>query len=315
MKLLRPILMFCILLFFSCMPEKQSSAVPVYIQDYHTGSFYWLARHLSWNKKYRLILFDAHSDAYAVYRSEELKQDLKRAVKQRRTEALLDTLRRHNIIQCYNWLEPLLPEPIKEVIWVPPTHVDKKKEIELRAQIRRELCGRDPEAPAGSCALAGVFSIMDFEKLLSAEQDTNHCVVSIDLDYFYCMTEAQAAKQLDRILNFVFNIPGLAVVTVAISNIYLKHAAQGHRLLFLLLRALVEKRGMTVFFEPFIDDGEDLSREAREFLRRGETLPAYDIETAPDYLRRLLFAHRDRIIVDQAGGRWRRLLERWKTNN
>ncbi len=309
MKFFRAGLLPCIIIFFTCAPSNQSSHVPVYIQDYHTGSFYWLARHLDWYKEYRLILFDAHSDAFAVYHSQTLKQDLRHAVEQGRLNELLEALRSHNIIQCYNWLEPLLPRPINSVIWVPPTYVDAEAEKRFRAQVKRELCARDPSCPAGACPLGNIFSIMDFEKLLSTNQTDTPCVVSIDLDYFACMTAERAEKKLEQVLDFVFRLPGLTAVTVAVSNIYLKDAAQGHLLLFFLLCSLVEKRSLTVFFEPFMDNGKDLSREAREFLQRGEVLPAYDIETAPDFLRRFFTRHRESIIVNHENRRWRELLD------
>ncbi len=295
----------CILIFYSCSPDFEKQQTPIYIEDYHTGSFYRLAEHLDWNEEYNLILFDAHSDAFAVFQSRGLRQELAVARNQSK-------MKEHNIIQCYNWLEPLMPIPISQVIWIFPRHVDTELEAFLRAQVKRELCAGSHTEANASCELERLFTITDFENLLSTKHADRACVVSIDLDYFANINVEVIEKKLHSVLDFTFALPRLKAVTVAISNIYLKDNTQGHRLLFLLLQYIVETKKMPVFFEPFILYGEDRSREARAFVEQGRTLPAYDIAQAPEYLEVFICRYQAYVSVNQEPGRWYKLLSDWQ---
>ena len=44
--------------------------VPIYIEDNHAGSFYWLAEQLDLEEAYTLLHFDAHSDASGIFDSD-----------------------------------------------------------------------------------------------------------------------------------------------------------------------------------------------------------------------------------------------------
>jgi len=52
--------------------------LPIYIEDNHAGSFYWLAEHLDLDEEYTLIHFDAHSDASAIFDSDKIRERLRR---------------------------------------------------------------------------------------------------------------------------------------------------------------------------------------------------------------------------------------------
>jgi len=52
--------------------------LPVYIEDNHAGSFYWLAEHLDLDEQYTLIHFDAHSDASQIFDSDKIRERLRR---------------------------------------------------------------------------------------------------------------------------------------------------------------------------------------------------------------------------------------------
>jgi hypothetical protein len=308
-------ILFCFLLFTSCPVDTAGREIPIYIEDYHTGSFYWLAENLDWGKEYELILFDAHSDARCVFKSRLLRQDLIKALKQGKIKEFLAALRDHNIIQGYNWLEPLMPVPVSRVTWIFPWPVNQGKKAALLEKVKKVLCPPQEQADQEPCPLADSYTVTDFESLSSSYNPGKPCVVSIDLDYFANLNEDAAEKRLKAVLDFSLKIAGLKAVTVAVSNIYLKNEAQGHRLLFFLLQYLLADNERRVFFEPFAKYGRDLSLEAQEFTRQGRELPVYDIEQAPDYLRKLVCAHRERIVVRQDCERWQALLSRWQNND
>src|SRR6202035_6124955 len=92
--------------------------LPIYIEDSHAGSFYWLAEHLDLDEECTLIHFDAHSDASAIFDSDKLRERLRRVASVEERRQLLERWREAGVIQCFNWIEPLMPAPISRVIWV-----------------------------------------------------------------------------------------------------------------------------------------------------------------------------------------------------
>jgi hypothetical protein len=102
-----------------------SAAVPIYIEDSHAGSFYWLAEHLDLEEECTLIHFDAHSDASAIFDSDEVRNRLRRVASPEERRELLERWRQVGAIQCFNWIEPLMPEPITNLIWVRGEKVKK----------------------------------------------------------------------------------------------------------------------------------------------------------------------------------------------
>ncbi len=99
--------------------------LPVYIEDSHAGSFYWLAEHLDLDEEYTLIHFDAHSDASGIFDSDQLRERLRRVGSLEERRNVLDQWRKTGAIQCYNWIEPLMPAPISRMIWVPGPTLSK----------------------------------------------------------------------------------------------------------------------------------------------------------------------------------------------
>ncbi len=59
-------------------PRLQRQIVlPVYIEDNHAGTFYWLAQNIDLDQSYTLILFDAHSDASGIFDSDKIRDALR----------------------------------------------------------------------------------------------------------------------------------------------------------------------------------------------------------------------------------------------
>src|SRR5205814_4277848 len=52
--------------------------LPIYIEDNHAGSFYWLAEHLDVDEEYTLIHFDVHSDASAIFDLDTIRERILR---------------------------------------------------------------------------------------------------------------------------------------------------------------------------------------------------------------------------------------------
>src|SRR5215813_7766736 len=96
-----------------------AKVLPVYIEDNHAGTFYWLAQNVDLDQPCTLILFDAHSDASGIFDSDRIRDAVRKVVSPQDREALLDRWRSEGAVQCFNWVEPLMPAPVARVIWVP----------------------------------------------------------------------------------------------------------------------------------------------------------------------------------------------------
>src|SRR5437870_7429568 len=110
-----------------------ASVLPVYIEDNHAGTFYWLAQNIDLEQSYTLILFDAHSDASGIFDSDKIRDALRNVASSEARQELLDRWRSKGTVQCFNWIEPLMPAPIKKVIWVPgeklaPAEIGKRSQ-------------------------------------------------------------------------------------------------------------------------------------------------------------------------------------------
>jgi hypothetical protein len=95
------------------------SILPIYIEDNHAGTFYWLAQHVDLDQPCTLILFDAHSDASGIFDSDKIRAALRNVSSGQDRQTLLDRWRAKGAVQCFNWIEPLMPAPIAKVIWMP----------------------------------------------------------------------------------------------------------------------------------------------------------------------------------------------------
>src|SRR6266436_8863857 len=96
-----------------------ASILPIYIEDNHAGTFYWLAQNINLDEPCTLILFDAHSDASGIFDSDRIRGALRNVASVQERQTLLDRWRGKGAVQCFNWIEPLMPAPIEKVIWVP----------------------------------------------------------------------------------------------------------------------------------------------------------------------------------------------------
>src|SRR5262249_60140855 len=106
-----------------------ASGLPIYIEDNHAGTFYWLAQNIDLDQSYTLILFDAHSDASGIFDSDKIRDALRNVGSTEARRTLLDRWRGNGTVQCFNWIEPLMPAPMAKVIWVP---AEKLSESQIR---------------------------------------------------------------------------------------------------------------------------------------------------------------------------------------
>src|SRR5207245_4593948 len=231
------VLGLCIATLLVVPPAASAAAnvLPMYIEDNHAGTFYWLAQTIDLDQPCTLILFDAHSDASGIFDSDKIRSALRNVASVEVRQKLLGRWRNEGAVQCFNWIEPLMPAPIAKVIWVP---AEKVAPAEIRKQTEEAtalLNGHLEAAPRKSGSLRESYTVTDFENLETHIDPTRPLIVTIDLDYFAGLPAAQQEKAFARIWNFVIERPNLRAITFAISRPYLKTEEEAYRLLKLAL--------------------------------------------------------------------------------
>jgi hypothetical protein len=285
--------------------------VPIYIEDSHAGSFYWLAEHLDLDQEYALVHFDAHSDASGIYDSDTVRERLRRVASVEERRELLERWREKGAIQCFNWIEPLMPAPITRVIWVRDRVVAKERRRALREKAGAQFDGHLEAAPRVTGPFRDRLRVVGLDQLRTELGETQPVVITIDLDYFADTPANRRAGEFERVWKFVTGCRNLRAVTIALSRPYLKNDKQANDLLRLALAASLSLPTAAVQFEPFAKVGNDRSLRARELRKRHEELPALNLANASEELRALLLANRDRISVRTDPTAWEKQLAQW----
>jgi cell wall-associated NlpC family hydrolase len=289
-----------------------ANVLPIYIEDNHAGSFYWLAQHIDLDQACTLVLFDAHSDASGIFDSDKIREALRKVASVEDRQTLLDRWRSHGTVQCFNWIEPLMPTPIEKVIWVPAEKLSPSQVREHRQKATALLDGHLEAAPRKSGSFRDAYVVSDFENLEKEIDRTQRLIVTIDLDYFAGLASAEQEQAFARIWNFVIERPNLCAITFAISRPYLKSEDDADRLLKLALTSALSLPTAQIEFEPFQTVANDHSNLAKKLMAKGEKLPVFDVAQSPQDLRARILSARERIDVRQDSPRWQQLLRTWE---
>src|SRR6476659_4733261 len=294
----------------SALPGR-AKALPIYIEDNHAGTFYWLAKNIDLDQSYTLVLFDAHSDASGIFDSDKIRNALRDVASNAARQELLDRWRSKGSVQCFNWIEPLMPVPIEKVIWVPAEKLSASQISEHRQKATALLDGHLEAAPRKSGSLQEAYIVSDFEHLKKEIDPNQRLIVTIDLDYFAGLAAAEREQAFARIWNFVIEEPNLHAITFAISRPYLKSEDDADRLLKLALTSAVSLPTAQIEFEPFLSVANDHSNLAKKLMVKGEKPPAFDFAQITQELRARILSEREGINVLHDSARWQQLLRNW----
>jgi hypothetical protein len=288
-----------------------AKVLPIYIEDNHAGTFYWLAQNLDLDQPCTLILFDAHSDASGIFDSDKIRNALRNVASSQDRQTHLDRWRSHGTVQCFNWIEPLMPAPIARVIWVPAAKLSTSEVHKRTQEATALLDGHLEAAPRKSGSFRESYVVSDFDSLNKHLNSNQPLVVTIDLDYFAGLSTNEQEIAFARIWNFVIERRNLRAITFAISRPYLKNEDESYRLLKLALSAALSLPTAQVEFEPFLTVANDHSNLAKELMVKGEKLPAFDVARAPQELRARILSERQRVLVRHDMVRWEQILRAW----
>jgi hypothetical protein len=286
--------------------------LPVYIEDSHAGTFYWIIQNLPLDHDYQLVLIDAHSDASEILHSDTIRADVLRAASDNQLDQLFHRWRSTGTIQCFNWIEPLIPQPISKVWWVPAKSMSSEQIAQKRGETVLQINAHEEAVKRSEGRFNDRFDVVALDRFLTQRIDSP-VIVSVDLDYFASDYEfANAGTTLAKILDHVLEFPNLDGITFSISTPYLASENQAHLLLYEALRYVTSIVNTEIYFEPFARTGIDHSEKAKEFYRKRASVPTYNIEDAPPILRSFLLQNAARIQVHEESQGWNKLLEKWR---
>src|SRR5205807_4703734 len=209
--------------------------------------------------------------ASAIFDSDRIRQRLRRVSSLEERHELLEQWRAAGAIQCYNWIEPLMPAPIRRVVWV--RRIGGADEGKARAQ----LDGHLEAAPRDSGSFRDRYRAIGFDHLRAQLNDGLPVVVTIDLDYFADVPRNRRAAEFERLWKFVVECRNLRAVTIALSRPYLTSQEQADDLLRIAIEGALSLPTAAIQYEPFAMVGNDSSLRAREFVRRKEEVPAFEL--------------------------------------
>jgi hypothetical protein len=292
--------------------SANANVLPIYIEDNHAGTFYWLVQNIDLDEPCTLILFDAHNHASGIFDSDKIRGALQNVASAQDRQKLLDRWRSEGAIQCFNWIEPLMPTPIAKAIWVPAEKISPAEIRERTQQATALLNGHLEAAPRKSGSLSESYIVCDFENLQKHLDPHQPLVVTIDLDYFAGLTSAQQERAFARVWKFVIERPNLRAITFAISRAYLTSDDESQRLLKLALASALSLPTAQIEFEPFLTVANDHSNLAKELMLNGGKPPIFDVAQTPQELRARILSERQRIVVRHDAPHWQQLLSAWK---
>ena len=286
--------------------------LPVYIEDSHAGTYYWLIENLSLQRDYQLVQIDAHSDASEILGSDAIRNAVMNSAGAGQLDSLVQSWRQQGKIQSFNWIEPLMPHPVTKTWWVPAESLSSAEITKKQEEVQREINAHQEVSPRQSGELGDRYEIVDLHRFLELKID-QPVIVSIDLDYFAGMSDAAEMRTtLSRILDHVLEFRNLQAITFAISRPFQGSDAEANLLLYEALRYLTRIVNADITFEPFASTGADRSERAKDLYRRRLRVPSYEVAGASAALRSLLLQNAARITVNKDRDRWRHLLEQWQ---
>jgi len=179
-------------------------------------------------------------------------------------------------IQAFNWIEPLMPAPVSRVLWVAGAELSAAAKNRLQAEAGEALDARLEFEARDSGALAERWKVEDAAGFAGWDSADTSVIVSVDLDFFHAMREAEASALFGRLWTTIMRLPRLAGVSFAISRPWLLNENEARRLLILAMDAVVSVENRTVSIDTNDAGWPDDSSKAGEYRRQAAEIPRFD---------------------------------------
>ena len=225
----------------TCATFSAARDLPVFFADNHAETFGWITRTFDLDEARCLVLVDAHSDASAAERSDDLREQVRRVASEQERVLRVEGWRAKGRIQAFNWLEPLLPSPVERVLWVPRVGLTDGDATRLTREAVESLDGRLEVEPRAAGSFAGRWQTTGLTELAAWDPGLRPVVLAVDLDFFAGLPDA--AERLEDLWRTAMRWPGLDGVAFAISRPWLHDDREADELVLRAVDAVRRTRG------------------------------------------------------------------------
>lgn len=287
---------------------RAEPALPVFLADNHAETFGWITRNFDPDDRYQLILVDAHSDASAAERSEEIRERLRRVPSVEARAERVEEWRRNGRIQAYNWIEPLMPRPIDRVLWLRPSSPTPDELTGPTEEAVEALDGRLEVEPRSAGSFEGRWTTVDLSVFQTWKPGGERIILSIDLDYFAGMEPGVRIREFEAVWQHAMSWSGLEGVAFCVSRPWLKNDAEADALVTMATDAVSRTRGATLEMDASIDDRPDASALAG---KSRQPPSRWDAAHASAALREKWIHLGDRLRITDRKRSWNDIRDGW----
>ncbi len=288
-----------------------SQTLPVFLADNHAETFGWISRTFDPDARYQLVLVDAHSDASMAERSEEIRENLRRVPSAEVRAERVEQWRQAGRIQAFNWIEPLMPRPLDQVLWLAAPELSAEKRAEMNREATESLDGRIEVEPRSAGSLAERWRTLDLIEFSKWEPAGKPVILAIDLDFFAGMEASKREAIFETIWQRAMDWPGLAGVAFCVSRPWLSDDAEADALVNLACDTVSRTRGTMLEIDASLDDRPDHSLKASQ---SPTAIPRWDAEKISIQLRSRWLAMRGRFRISDRKRDWPTLLDGWNSD-
>jgi hypothetical protein len=280
---------------------RAGQELPVFLADNHAETAGWITRNFDLDDSYVLVLVDAHSDASAVERSEEMREELRRVPSEKERAVRVENSRKSGRLQAFNWIEPLMPRPLDQVLWLAAPELDDTQRTTKTDDAVDSLDGRLEVEPRSAGSFARRWETCDLKGFRTWNPGSRPVILAIDLDFFAGMNPADRDANFEAIWERAMDWPGLAGVAFAVSRPWLTDDAEADALVALAVEAVRHTRGARLEMDASTDDRPDTSLKAAGLKH---PVPRWSLTKASPEMRMKLCGLGDRLTITDRNGVW-----------
>ncbi len=273
----------------------------MFLADNHAETAGWITRNFDLDDSHTLVSVDAHSDASAVERSEEMREELRRVPSEKERAVRVETWRMSGRLQAFNWIEPLMPRPLDHVLWLTAPELDDAQRAAKTLDAVSSLDGRLEVEPRSAGSFERRWETCDLKGFLKWNPGSRPVILAIDLDFFAGMNPADREASFEVIWERAMDWPGLAGVAFAVSRPWLTDDAEADALVALAVEAVRQTRGARLEMDASTDDRPDRSLKAAELK---QPAPRWNLAKASPGTRMKLCGLGDRLTITDRNGVW-----------
>jgi hypothetical protein len=281
---------------------RAGQELPVFLADNHAETAGWITRSFDLDEPHILVLVDAHSDASAVERSEEMREELRRVPSEQERAVRVESWRECGRLQAFNWIEPLMPRPLDEVLWVAAPELDDARRAAKTMEAVDSLDGRLEVEPRSAGSFGRRWETVDLKGFQKWQPGSRPVILAIDLDFFAGMKPADREASFEAIWQRAMDWPGLAGVAFAVSRPWLTDDAEADALVALAVEAVRQTRGARLDMDASTDDRPDTSLKAAELK---QPAPRWSLTKSSPGTRMKLCGLGERLRITDRNGVWR----------